>query len=138
MEFLSKLLWLVQCKFPRLQYVQNILEQSAKVHTKMPLRCKVHDENLYRMEIVHFRVNTPTFLAVQCLCGFRRQQMVQVHRINVPNLPLIYIEDRQPYRILDDALVKKSSSSIYVKWETRLLWKKTKSQRNLKSAFDMR
>ena len=54
------------------------------------------------------------------------QQMVQVHKIIVPNLRLMYVEDRQPMTTMDQALVKSSGSSVYVKWDTKLLHKKTK------------
>ena len=55
------------------------------------------------------------------------QQMVQIHRILVPNLPLIFIEERQPFTLMDHAVVKPSGSSVYVKWNTQLLWKKPKN-----------
>ncbi|KAG0574017.1 hypothetical protein KC19_VG228300 [Ceratodon purpureus] len=53
-------------------------------------------------------------------------QMVQIHRILVPNLPLIFVEERQPFTMLEHALVKPSGSSVYVKWHSRLLHKKNK------------
>lgn len=54
------------------------------------------------------------------------EQMVQIHKINKPGLPLPFIEDRQPFTILDHALVKSSGSSIYVKWPSNMLVKKNK------------
>ena len=59
------------------------------------------------------------------LCGVG-EQMVQVHKILKPNLPLPFVEDRQPFTLLDHALVKPSGSSVYVKWLSKLLWKKSK------------
>lgn len=59
------------------------------------------------------------------------QQMVQIHKIIVPNLPLPIMEDRQPFTILEHALVKPSGSSVYVKWESRLLIKKLKNRPSL-------
>ena len=56
------------------------------------------------------------------------EQMVQIHKILIPGLRLIFIEERQPFTILDHALVKPSGSSVYVKWLTRLLWKRKKPQ----------
>ena len=55
------------------------------------------------------------------------QQMVRIHKVLVPNLPLIFIEDRQPFSLLDHALVKASGSNVYIKWQTRLLLKKKKT-----------
>ena len=55
------------------------------------------------------------------------EQMVQVHKIIKPNLPLVFIEERQSFRTLDQALVKSSGSSVYVKWQSRLLIKKAKA-----------
>ncbi|KAG0575256.1 hypothetical protein KC19_VG330800 [Ceratodon purpureus] len=54
------------------------------------------------------------------------QQMVQIHKIIVPNLPLPFIEERQPFTILEHAFVKPSGSNVYVKWSSRLLVKKPK------------
>ena len=55
------------------------------------------------------------------------EQMVQVHKIIVPNLRLLFIEERQPFTLLDHALVKSSGSSVYVKWKSNLLVKKAKA-----------
>ena len=55
------------------------------------------------------------------------QQMVQIHKLNKPNIRLPFIEERQPFTLLDHALVKPTGSSVYVKWPTNLLWKKTKT-----------
>ncbi|KAG0594975.1 hypothetical protein M758_UG127900 [Ceratodon purpureus] len=54
------------------------------------------------------------------------EQMVQIHKLIVVNLPLIFIEDRQPFTLLDHALVKPSKSSVYVKWQSQLLCKRKK------------
>ncbi|KAG0572668.1 hypothetical protein KC19_VG115400 [Ceratodon purpureus] len=64
------------------------------------------------------------------------QQMVHVHKIFVPNLPLLHVEDRHHLRTLDEALVKPSGSSVYVKWDTRLLWKRNKIPRAPPSAAE--
>ena len=42
------------------------------------------------------------------------EQMVQIHKILVPNLPLIFVEDRQPFTLLEHALMKPSRSSVYI------------------------
>ena len=55
------------------------------------------------------------------------EQMVQVHKILIADVPLMFIEDRQPFTLLDHALVKASGSSVYVKWMSKLLVKKTKT-----------
>ena len=49
------------------------------------------------------------------------EQMVQIHKILKQNLPLPIIEDRVPFTTMDQALVKPSGSSVYVKWKSRLL-----------------
>ena len=54
------------------------------------------------------------------------EQMVQIHKIIIPGVQLIFNEDRHPFKTLEEALVKPSGSSVYVKWQTRLLWKKKK------------
>ena len=61
------------------------------------------------------------------------EQMVQLHKIMSPNLPLIFIEDRQPFTLMEHALVKPSGSSVYVKWHSRLLVKKPKTQQSKKT-----
>ena len=60
------------------------------------------------------------------LCG-EGEQMVQLHKINVPNLRLVFIEDRQPFTVMEHALGKSSGSSVYVKWQSRMLIKKPKA-----------
>ncbi|KAG0572478.1 hypothetical protein KC19_VG098400 [Ceratodon purpureus] len=57
------------------------------------------------------------------LCG-PGEQMVQVHRVFIPNQRLLYIEDRQPFQTADDCVVKATGSNIYIKWDTRYLHKK--------------
>ncbi|KAG0595232.1 hypothetical protein M758_UG151600 [Ceratodon purpureus] len=64
-----------------------------------------------------------------CLEG---QQMVQVHKIIKPGLPLIFSEERHPFKMLDEVLVKPSGSTVYVKWYSRLLIKKPKENRGTK------
>ena len=54
------------------------------------------------------------------LCD-KGEQMVQVHQINKEGCKILFPEERQPFRILDEALVKKTGSAIYVKWNTRYL-----------------
>ena len=56
------------------------------------------------------------------------EQMVQIHKIIVPNLRLAIVEDRQPFTVLEHALVKASGSSVYMKWMSRLLIKKPKKR----------
>ncbi|KAG0574226.1 hypothetical protein KC19_VG245500 [Ceratodon purpureus] len=64
------------------------------------------------------------------------QQMVQVHKIIVPNLPLMHIEERHNLKTLDQALVKPLGSNVYVKWDTRLLWRRNKIPRAPPSASE--
>ena len=54
------------------------------------------------------------------------EQMDQIHKVIKSNLPLPFIEDRNPFTTLDQALVKPSGSSVYVKWHSRLLIPKPK------------
>ncbi|KAG0572639.1 hypothetical protein KC19_VG112900 [Ceratodon purpureus] len=56
------------------------------------------------------------------------QQMVQIHKVIKTGVPLIFLEDRQPFRILDDTLVKPSGSSVCVKWQS-ILTKKSKPKK---------
>lgn len=48
------------------------------------------------------------------------EQMVQIHKIIIP------IDDRQPFTLLDHALVKPLGSSVYIKWHSRLIHRKNK------------
>lgn len=64
------------------------------------------------------------------------QQMVQVHKIIVPNVPLVFTEDRHPFTTLDQALVKPSGSSVYVKWISKLRYKKNKILPQSKNSVD--
>ena len=54
------------------------------------------------------------------LCN-KGEQMVQVHKVSQTGCRLLHVEERQSFRILDDAVVKKTGSAIYVKWDTRYL-----------------
>ncbi|KAG0575076.1 hypothetical protein KC19_VG316000 [Ceratodon purpureus] len=38
------------------------------------------------------------------------EQMVQVHKVLIPNVPLVFVETRQPFTLLDHAIVKPSGS----------------------------
>ncbi|KAG0574626.1 hypothetical protein KC19_VG277600 [Ceratodon purpureus] len=64
-----------------------------------------------------------------CAAG---EQMVQVHKILRPGLPLPFLEERQLFSVLEHALVKPSGSSVYVKWLSNLLVKKNKSSASSK------
>ncbi|KAG0573626.1 hypothetical protein KC19_VG194700 [Ceratodon purpureus] len=55
------------------------------------------------------------------------QQIVQIHKIIKPNVPLIFIEERQPFMVLEHALVKPHGSSVYMKWLSNLLQAKPKT-----------
>lgn len=57
------------------------------------------------------------------------EQMVQIHKVNKPNLPLPILEERQPFTVLEHALVKPAGSSVYVKWPSKFLWKKPKTSK---------
>ena len=40
--------------------------------------------------------------------------MVQIHKVEViPNVPLTFVEDRQPFATMDHALVKPYGSKVY-------------------------
>ncbi|KAG0554595.1 hypothetical protein KC19_12G103400 [Ceratodon purpureus] len=54
------------------------------------------------------------------------EQMLQIHKLIKTGLPLVFVEGRQPFTTMDQALVKPSGSSVYVKWLTRLLWSRKK------------
>ena len=54
------------------------------------------------------------------LCS-KTEQMVQVHVIKLQNCRLLNVEERQPFKTLDDAVVKRSGSNVFVKWSTRYL-----------------
>ena len=58
------------------------------------------------------------------LCS-QGEQMVQVHSVSEPGCKLMHIEERQPFAVLGDAVVKKFGSSIFVKWNTRYLVRNT-------------
>ncbi|KAG0573848.1 hypothetical protein KC19_VG214800 [Ceratodon purpureus] len=60
--------------------------------------------------------------------------MVQVHRVIIPYLPLLCVEERQPFKTLDEALVKPFGSSIYMKCDSRLMWKKSSLPKSAKQA----
>jgi hypothetical protein len=48
--------------------------------------------------------------------------MVQVHGTFVVSVPLMFPElERQPFLLMDEAIVPRTSSGVYVKWETRYL-----------------
>ena len=52
------------------------------------------------------------------------EQMVQIHRVLVPNLRLLHLEERQPFETLEDAVVKPTGSNVYVKWDTKYVHKR--------------
>ena len=54
------------------------------------------------------------------LCA-KGEQMVQVHVINIEKCRLLHVEGRQPFTVLDDAVVKRTGSNVFVKWSTRYL-----------------
>ncbi|KAG0596126.1 hypothetical protein M758_UG226500 [Ceratodon purpureus] len=58
------------------------------------------------------------------LCG-PGEQMVQIHRILIPNMRLVHLKDRQRFLTVDDAVVKPSGSNVFIKWNTRYLHKKS-------------
>jgi hypothetical protein len=48
--------------------------------------------------------------------------MVQIHGVFQKTLPLMFQElGRQPFLVVDDAVVPTTGSDIYIKWETRYL-----------------
>jgi hypothetical protein len=52
-------------------------------------------------------------------CCVHGEQMVQVHWTFRESVPLIFCElQRQPFRLLDEAIVPTSGSGVYVKWDT--------------------
>ena len=54
------------------------------------------------------------------LCA-KGEQMVQVHVINIQKCRLLHVEERQAFKVLDDAVVKKTGSTVFVKWSARYL-----------------
>ncbi|KAG0589266.1 hypothetical protein KC19_1G008400 [Ceratodon purpureus] len=52
------------------------------------------------------------------------EQMVQIHRVFLPDLRLLHIEDRQSFRTTSDAVVKANHSNVYVKWDAKYIHKK--------------
>lgn len=54
------------------------------------------------------------------LCS-KGEHMVQVHEVKIPKCRLLHLEDRQPFEVLEDALVKRTGSTVFVKWSTRHL-----------------
>ncbi|KAG0575081.1 hypothetical protein KC19_VG316500 [Ceratodon purpureus] len=52
------------------------------------------------------------------------EHMVQLHRIVVSNLPLLFVKQRQPFTLMGHALVKPKGSNVYVRWLSKLLWQK--------------
>ncbi|KAG0573636.1 hypothetical protein KC19_VG195700 [Ceratodon purpureus] len=57
------------------------------------------------------------------------EQMVQIHKVNKPNLRLPILEERQPFTDLKHALIKPAGFSVYVKWPTKFLWKKPRTSK---------
>ena len=53
------------------------------------------------------------------------QQMVQVHRIVIPGVPLMFIEDRHHATTLDGAVTPPGQKPLYIKWDTRYMRKLT-------------
>ena len=53
------------------------------------------------------------------------EQMVQIHKVLLPNIRLIHVEERQPFRYLEDALVKSKGSNVFVKSDAKYIHKKS-------------
>jgi hypothetical protein len=52
--------------------------------------------------------------------------MVQIHGAFKKSVPLMFCKlERQPFRLLDAAIVPTSCSGVYVKWDTRYLIRTT-------------
>lgn len=49
--------------------------------------------------------------------------MVQVHKIFVTGVPLMYLEDRHHATTLDGAVTPTGQKVLYIKWDTRYLKK---------------
>jgi hypothetical protein len=46
--------------------------------------------------------------------------MVQIHGIFATSVPLMFLEpERQPFRVLEDAVAPVAGSSVHVIWDTR-------------------
>ena len=58
------------------------------------------------------------------LCG-PGEQMIQVHKVLVPNVQLLYPEERQAFKFLEDAVVKPTGSNVFIKWDAKHIHKKT-------------
>ncbi|KAG0597005.1 hypothetical protein M758_UG303400 [Ceratodon purpureus] len=53
------------------------------------------------------------------------EQMVQIHKVLVPNIRLLQVEARQLFEYLDDAVMKSTGSNVFVKWDCKYLHKKS-------------
>jgi hypothetical protein len=48
--------------------------------------------------------------------------MVQVHGVFAQSMPLMFLEpERQPFRVLEDAVTPISGSGVHVIWDTRYI-----------------
>ena len=52
------------------------------------------------------------------------EQMVQIHKVFVPHLRLLHLEERQAFVTIGDAVVKATGSNVYVKWNAKYLHKR--------------
>jgi hypothetical protein len=51
--------------------------------------------------------------------------MVQVHKIVIPGVPLMFIKDRHHATSLDGAVIPPGQKPLYIKWDTRYMRKIT-------------
>jgi hypothetical protein len=81
-----------------------------------------HEGEVARGKVGASWKNTKGLLGPLCEPG---QQMVQVHRIVIPGVPLMFIEDRHHAMTLDGAVTPPGHKPLYIKWDTRYMRKLT-------------
>ncbi|KAG0573148.1 hypothetical protein KC19_VG152500 [Ceratodon purpureus] len=53
------------------------------------------------------------------------EQMVQIHKVLVPHVPLLHLESRQPFQCLEEAIAKSTGSNVFIKWDCKYIHKKS-------------
>lgn len=67
-----------------------------------------------------WRSKTMKFGAL-CVKG---EQMVQIHKVAIPNVRVLYSEDRFQFDSIDEAVVNPSCTKVYIKWASKYILKK--------------
>jgi hypothetical protein len=81
-----------------------------------------HEGEVARGKVGAIWKNTKGLLGPLCE---PRQQIVQVHRIVIPGVPLMFIEDCHHATTLDGAVTPPGQKPLYIKWDTRYMRKLT-------------